>query len=279
MYISSGFSRWGAIMQFGFHANNNQHSYDLSAGDMVIVWLSKHSISWVISVLSILFILRSASKLCQRIATWVRFERQRSAHRKYAISLPYLFEKKWLRPVDIYISPKEVGSPYSGGMWSPYICIPETTYLALEKQELLAVLHHEWAHIVYLDLPIRMVLGIFGDLFWFLPGLGYLQQQIAANQEWMADDFAHKQESDSFVLAKALYKVGELSLNASLSHSLSPLHLTEQPSLLYQRIANLTKQASFPPSRWFWNFRILRFLLTFWIAGTVYFLLIAGNVH
>jgi hypothetical protein len=77
-------------------------------------------------------------------------------------------------------------------------------------------------------------LGVFEDLFWFLPGRRGLCAQIRAALELRADAAALDAGADPTALASALVRTGELSL-----HPAPAVATLGAPSLLSQRVQRL----------------------------------------
>lgn len=110
----------------------------------------------------------SALFVARRLFAWFSFEKKRRLQRSCDRSFRRIETR--LGTVGVYRSCAHRGSPFTGDLFSSYICVPEETYQALNQQELEAVILHEFAHIRRFDFLITLALGFIGDCFWIIPG-------------------------------------------------------------------------------------------------------------
>lgn len=100
---------------------------------------------------------------------------------------------------------------FCAGFLRPRVYLSTGALIALDDEELQAVLAHELHHLRRRD-PLRLLMArAVGDAFFFLPALGQLSQRYAALAEMAADDAAVAAVADRSVLASALLTFGERS--------------------------------------------------------------------
>jgi beta-lactamase regulating signal transducer with metallopeptidase domain len=147
-----------------------------------------------------------------RLIAWVQFESLRIRDRKTSCKLIAL-KKLGVRSVDIYISHAYSGSPFTGGLFNPYICFPQVSYSLLSPNERDAVIAHEIGHIRHFDLFQSMIVSLMGDLLWFVPFYRMTARKIDIHREILADHYATSTNVSHGALAQALVKLKEISLS------------------------------------------------------------------
>lgn len=178
--------------------------------------------------------------------------------------------------MDVYLSPRFEGTPFTGGVLRPYVCIPEGTYGRLNPEERHAVIQHELAHIGSGDLPLSLAIQVLGDLFWFVPGYRLLSRKIDRLREVLADRAAVARGASAEDLASALLKL-KTQATASRGAILYSAFIREK-SLLKLRVKSLMGESIDPRRpRWGWNNRWARMLILAWTTGGVMFCTIGGN--
>lgn len=247
--------------------------YGVSVGDYVVYWLA-HKLGPVIPLYIVYAILAvGALLLARRAFLALKFEFQRIEDRKHSV----LFETKelFLRKVDIYISKTFSGTPFTGGVFSPYICIPRDAFESLSPAELQAVIAHELGHVQQFDLLITMMICGLGDIFWFVPGYRWLCRKLERMREIIADQRAIRAGATPEVLASALIKLKEVALGDSSLIFYTPF--LREESLLKIRIENLLGMPLETPPHWLWRNIWSRSLITFWLVGAVLSSNLGGN--
>lgn len=247
--------------------------YGVSVGDYVVYWLARHlSPQFPLYIVYVILAI-GAFLLVRRTYLVMSFEFQRIADRKQS----ELFETKelLLRDVDIYISKNFSGTPFTGGVVNPYICIPRDAYESLSKEELDAVIAHELGHVQQFDLMITMAICALGDIFWFVPGYRWLCRKLERMREIIADQRAVRAGASPEVLASALIKLKEVALGESGLVFYSPF--LRERSLLKIRIESLLGLPNEVPPRWVWRNIWSRSLITFWLVGAVLSSNLGGN--
>lgn len=247
--------------------------YGVSVGDYVVYWLARNISPYLPLYIVYAILLIGAALLLRRLYLALHFEFQRLADRRHSTVLET--KKLFFRHVDIYISKSFSGTPFTGGVFKPYICIPRDAYETLSPAELRAVIAHEMGHVQQLDLVITMAICALGDIFWFVPGYRWLCRKLERMREIIADQRAVRAGTSPEVLASALIKLRETALGESGLIFYSPF-LREQ-SLLKVRIESLLGWPGEKPPRWLWKSLWGRSLITFWLVGAVLNSNLGGN--
>lgn len=251
---------------------DGQH-YGASVGDYLVYWLGHQwgpgfplYLVYGVSLLGLALLLR-------RAFLGITFESQRRSDRQE--SQAYKTKKLFLRSVDIYISHSLSGTPFTGGILRPYICIPRDAYETLTPTELDAVIAHELGHVQQFDLFATLLICALGDIFWFVPGYRWLCRRLERMREVIADQRAVRAGASPEVLASALIKLKEVAMGDSQpSFSMS---FIKEKALLKVRIENLVGFADAKPPRWIWRNIWGRSLITFWLIGAVLGSNLGGN--
>jgi len=134
------------------------------------------------------------------------------------------------------------GAALTIGWWKPLIYVSHETLERLDHDQLVAVLTHEGAHLRRRD-PLRMsVLRFLSCLFFWLPALRQLADDLADEIEIIADDEAAARQP--LVLASALVEVAKFG-RRPLPQSAVGFH--DRP-LFDRRIRRLVGEAPLPCS-------------------------------
>lgn len=248
--------------------------YGVSVGDYVVYWLARNISPYFPLYIVYAILAVGAVLLFRRGVLALHFEQQRIEDRKHSV----LFETKqlFLRKVDIYISKSFSGTPFTGGVFSPYICIPRDAYESLSADELQAVIAHELGHVQQFDLMITMAICALGDIFWFVPGYRWLCRKLERMREIIADQRAVRAGASPEVLASALLKLREVAMGGESGLVFFTPFLRER-SLLKIRIESLLGLPEEEPPRWLWRNIWSRSLITFWLVGAVLSSNLGGN--
>jgi beta-lactamase regulating signal transducer with metallopeptidase domain len=271
--IGAGFNEWGPRFNFQFSVKDSQgKNYAESVGDYLVLWLNKtfgHELPLVI-VSSIAA--ASGTLLVIRLIQALRFENERRIDRADANTLRKISLGR--RNVDLYESERFVGSPFTGGIFQPYICIPSNASKTLSPHELDAVIAHELGHVRQFDLATTILIQILGDLFWFVPGYRILSRKIDRLREIVADQWAVRSGTDPLYLASALLKLKEIPVSDNFV--LYSAFFREK-SLLKARVERLLGEPSAPKARLGWQNRWIRLVVSFWICTAVMTATFGGN--
>lgn len=105
---------------------------------------------------------------------------------------------------------KDAGVPLAltTGLLRPQIYITTGMCELLDEDEVLAVLCHEWAHVLRRDTLWSWMVRLLRDLGWFLPGTHLAWRHMVASQEEACDAMAASMMRQPLSLARALVKVG-----------------------------------------------------------------------
>lgn len=271
--IGAGTSFWGPRLNAVLSIRGPNGEYAASLGDYLWALTNRPfgeilPLAIVISLLTV-----SAFLLIRRGRQVWRFEKTRLADRPEARTLPSDFQLR--RPVDIYVSESFHGSPFTGGFWKPYICIPAAAANVLEKRELDAVIAHELGHVRSFDLFGTLFVQTLGDFFWFVPGYRRLSRKIDRLRELLADQAAVQMGAEPASLASALLKLRDLEEDSN--HLALHSAFFRERSLLKTRIERLLGEHQEPPSRLGWQSRWLRWLVAFWIVIAALLSTFGGN--
>lgn len=271
--LGLGVDYWGPVFQLMFLVRDpSKNLYGASAGDYIYYWLAGKSVLLPVALL-LLAVSVSVILLARRWGEALRFESIRRKDRKNSHSLKEVQLR--FRKVDIYLSKTFLGTPFTGGIFKPYICIPENTHNQMSEEETKAVIAHELAHIRQFDIVFTMFIQILGDVFWFIPGYRICSRKIDRMREVIADQLAVASGVQAEQLASALLKLKEIPdvKNKFILYSA----FTRESSLLKLRVHRLLGQEQEPTPRLGWGSLVLRMLLTVWIAGAVINSTLAGN--
>ena len=278
--IGWGFSKWGPFYNLLFQIKDLSGNYfGISVPDFIGALLSKYfganvPLYFTFTVLGV-----SGFLFVRRILSVMSFELGRKKSRR---SKDCHFHKKLIsgfRKIDIYFSDQYFGSPFTGGLFRPYICLPSALKWTLHKKEIEAVIDHELTHVNNGDYFTSFFVKSMGDIFWFVPFYRYLSRKISDLREILADKGSIKRGNRPQDLANALIKLKESETYKS--YSLDPVYsgLFKNESLLKMRINRLaddpfqTKERG----RFGWNTQIGRPMITFFAIGCVLFSTLGGN--
>lgn len=270
----AGLSPWGPILNVVFAVKDlSGKKYAASVGDYFAIWFGQRlgptgSLVIVSGILGV-----SITLLGIRVFNWYQFERQRRSDRQSAS--PIRREKLWIRSVDIYRSRLFSGTPFTGGVIRPYICIPEDGYRKFDRGELEAVIAHELGHIRQLDLLFTALIQALGDFFWFIPGYRWLGRKLNRLREIVADQSAVGRGTDPVLLASILVKLKEIPDSAN-DFILYSAFFREKP-LLRTRIERLLGNRVEKIPRFGWQNLWFRWAMSLWIFTAVMRATFFGN--
>lgn len=272
--IGAGLDGWTPYVSTVFSVNGLDGTrYNSSIGDYLLIWVHRtfgENIPLIIvtGVLSI-----SLTLLAIRLVQYVRFERQRRLDRTLRAGSKSLALGR--RQVDVYVSDAFSGTPFTGGLFKPYICLPADAVQKLTSQELEAVIAHELGHVRYYDLLVTVLIQTLGDLFWFIPGYRSLSRKIDRLREIVADGWAVASGAHASSLAAALLKLKEIP---DTSHRLVLYSaFFREKSLLKERIERLVGRTAEKSPRFGWENRWIRYASAVFISIVVLNSVFGGN--
>jgi Zn-dependent protease with chaperone function len=273
--VGAGFG-WGPSWSFSTEVIDEQgKKFSISLADYFHEFLFQKVSPHAPLIVLAIFVVISSCLIARRIFLAVRFERERRKDRQSATS--EVFQKTLLgsREVDVYLSEHYRGTPFTGGISHPYICIPKETAKLLSAQELDAVLRHELAHIKYYDLFVNFFVLFVGDLFWFVPFYRPMTRRIDRLREILADQSAVLLGASAELLASALLKLKESGLPNSSPALYSAF--AREASLLRFRVRKLLSGDSEIAGRFGWSNHWLRWIYLVLITEAVMLGSFGGN--
>jgi hypothetical protein len=140
------------------------------------------------------------------------------------------------RSAQVLTSRSFAGVPFTGGLFRPYVVLPESLTRALSTEEREAVLQHELGHVAHWDVALLLPLSFVSDLFWYVPGMRWLLGRVRALLEFRADDAALAAGVRSQAIVSALLAVADLSVTAEAPQTLA---MSRGGSVLRARIQRL----------------------------------------
>lgn len=272
--IGAGFDGWTPYVSTVFSVNAlDGKVYNSSIGDYFLIWIhrtfgSEIPLIIVSSTLAISFAL-----LMIRAVQYYRFENRRREDRTSASSIKKM--SIGARTVDVYSSSNFSGTPFTGGVLKPYICLPEDAIKKLTLDEVNAVIAHEMGHVRYYDLVVTVIIQSLGDLFWFVPGYRWLSRKIDRLREIVADASAISSNIEPHFLASALLKLKEIPENNGRFVLYSAFF--REKSLLKERVERLVGNIKEKKPRFGWQNRWLRYAVTIFISLVVLNSVFGGN--
>ncbi len=272
--IGLGLDGWWPTFKTGLSVNGlDGQIYNSSIGDYVALWISQEFGPQMALILVSVILTGSALLLLVRFVQYGRFENER---RKDRLKSPgYRILSVGRRSVDVYISSHFSGTPFTGGLLRPYICLPEDAVQKLIPEELDAVIAHEVGHIRFYDLLVTVLIQCLGDLFWFVPGYRWLSRKIDRLREVVADSWAVSQNIDPQFLASALVKLKEIPEKQGGLVLYSAFF--REKSLLKERVERLMGHDQENKPRFGWQYSRLRWVVALFIAIFVLNSVLGGN--
>jgi Antirepressor regulating drug resistance, predicted signal transduction N-terminal membrane component len=272
--LGFGWSNWGPRIQgFFILKGSNKEQYTASGSDLLYYYLKKQGFSAAITATVAIICAVSIFLLARRISNAWKFESIRRQDRSN--SQLFKIQKIDFRKVEIYISQAFSGTPFTGGILNPYICIPSETFKNLSEAELKAVIAHEMGHVQKFDLLFTVAIQLLGDLLWFVPFYRGLSRKIDRLREIIADRYAIKTGASGAALASALIKLKEIP--ATREKFILYSAFMRESSLLKTRVEILLQDQDVKAGRLGWKIKLLRYVIVVWAAGMVMTSTLAGN--
>jgi beta-lactamase regulating signal transducer with metallopeptidase domain len=274
LQVGAGFSEWGPIFNTVLSVKDiGGKEYASSVGDYLAIWVNrKFGPDMPLIIVSVVAAV-ALTLVAVRVLQAFRFEKRRRIDRTRAQTLRTTHVP--LRSVDTYISEGFSGTPFTGGVLKPYICIPSDSKIKLSADEMEAVISHELGHICRLDLLVTICVQVLGDIFWFVPGYRWLAKKIDELRELVADEWAVERGIEPALLASALLKLKEIPETSD--HFILYSAFLRKRSLLRTRVERLLGTYPNQPSRFGWRYRAVRYFASFWIFMAVMIATFGGN--
>lgn len=272
--VGAGLSGWRPYLSTALSVTGTDgKSYGASIGDYLLLWIYRtlgNDVPFIMvcTVLGVSLVL-----LARRAIYYYKFEKIRRRDRHSCASFGSLIVGS--RVVDIYISSNFSGSPFTGGLSKPYICLPEDAVQKLNSDELNAVIAHEMGHVKYFDLVFTILIQVLGDLFWFVPGYRWLSRKIDRLREVAADGWAVSNSIDPYLLASVLLKLKEIPGGVDKLVLYSAFF--REKSLLKERVDRLVGKSVEKRPRFGWQNRWVRYGAAILISVVVLNSVFGGN--
>jgi beta-lactamase regulating signal transducer with metallopeptidase domain len=109
----------------------------------------------------------------------------------------------------IFVSDIDAPLAFTTGILFPRIYITNTLLDLLTHDEMVAVLCHEWAHVLRHDNLWNWLVRLLRDVSWFLPGSHVAWHSMVASQDEACDALAASMTRQPLALARALVKVAQ----------------------------------------------------------------------
>lgn len=272
--VTAQLNLWGPVFNVELSVHDLKgKEYGASIGDYLVLWLQRNFSTTVPLIIVGLVGFISIALLVRRLYEALRFEHERRRDQLQSTQLDARRSRG--RAVDVYISESFSGSPFTGGVLRPYICLPADAVAKLSPDEVDAVIAHELGHIHKFDLIGTIFIQVFGDLFWFVPGYRPLARKIDRLREIVADQWAVRSGIEPARLAMALIKLKEIPESPNRYFLYSAFF--REKALLRERVDRLLGVATDKRSRLGWQFVYTRCFVTFWIFSAVMFATLGGN--
>lgn len=241
-------------------------AYPTSLPELLARGASLNGLGWLVDALGAAALVVALALASRRVLGAAWFERRRRRERAHLEALETA--RVGRRSVDVYVSDVFAGSPFAGGLWRPYVCIPRASHEALSGAERSAVVAHELAHIRRLDVVWSTLLALAADLLWFCPGVRTLARHIADGIERAADERAVRDGTSGAVLASAVVRIAERAREAG-----SPGFVTSFGSPARERVTRLLS----PVAPVTWRGWLSRVAIWAVVANSIAFAVFFGN--
>lgn len=131
----------------------------------------------------------------------------RTGHADLLVDLAAANDLRALAVPQIYVSDIDAPLAFTTGMLNPRIYVTNMLLDLLTHDEMIAVLGHEWAHILRRDNLWNWLVRLLRDIGWFLPGSHLAWRSMVASQDEACDALAVSLTHRPLALARALVKV------------------------------------------------------------------------
>lgn len=151
----------------------------------------------------------------------------------------------------ILLSSVSVPLAFTTGILNPRIYVTSALLELLTPDETMAVLCHEWAHILRRDTLWNWLVRLLRDVVWFLPGSHLAWQSMVASQDEACDAMAVTMTRQPLTLARALVKVASAKAHSDMPPLLaaSPFALAgSAPNSRVEQMIRLHERVTVPGS-------------------------------
>jgi len=117
----------------------------------------------------------------------------------------------------IFLESAAIDDPVTVGVFHPAIILPSKVIPALEEQDLVAILAHEYGHIRRKDFLVHIVCQLAALPVAWHPGIQYLMSKISQTRELACDDYAVVRLGKRILYARTLVRLASLCLQVPRS--------------------------------------------------------------
>ena len=232
--VGVGATPWGPALRGEIWAHHARGISPQSLPDLLARTLSHKVWAYAPAALGFGLLTASLLKLGASVVRLTSFQRQLRRIRSESSALEE--HRLGWRRVRLYTSPSYQGVAFTGGLFRPYVVLPESMLSKLSAEERNAVVQHELSHIAHWDLALLLPLHCLRDLLWYVPGSGWLFTRVRTLLEFRADDAAVRAGVSRRSIVSALLAVAELTLADPAPQVLG---VSRAGSMLRERIERL----------------------------------------
>lgn len=128
-------------------------------------------------------------------------------YRPFAQQLKTLADQHQQTMPAVFVLPLDLPLAFTSGMVQGKIYLADSLFLRLQPDEVMAVICHEWAHILRRDNLRNSLVRLGRDMLVFMPGGYLLWEALVRSEDEACDLLAVKLTGEPLALARALVKV------------------------------------------------------------------------
>lgn len=266
--IGVGAARGRLLLQAQLEALSDGIRHPTSIAELAARGAIDRGFGWAVETVGVTLAGIAVALVARRLVAAARFERRRRRSLSSCLHLDPV--RVGHRTVRVYVDPGVEGTPFSGGLVRPYICIPLSSFERLSPGERRAVIAHELAHVRRLDVLWVTLVGLLTSALWYCPGVRTLSRRFCETIEHGADAGAVRSGTSGPVLASAI-----LRLAALRSDRAAFVATLESGRATRARVHRLLERGATARATWRgWLFRIVIAAVT---ANTILFAVFLGN--
>lgn len=99
----------------------------------------------------------------------------------------YSLGRRYVAGITIYQTRQDI-SPFSGGIFHPYVVLPERMIHEWDEREVRTILYHEMIHIRYGHIPILFFFSLLKIYWWVNPFIYLAEKQLKEDMELFCDE-------------------------------------------------------------------------------------------
>ena len=232
--IGVGATAFGPVLRGEIWAHHPRGISPQSLPDLFARALARRVWVYAAPALSFAVLAASLAKVSANFLRFTSFRKQLREIRAGALHVE-LRRVGW-RTAQVLTSASYCGVAFTGGLFRPYVVLPEPMTVALSEEEREAVVQHELGHVAHWDVALLVPLEYLGALFWYVPAIGWVLKRVRTLLEFRADDAALAAGVRRQALVSALLAVAELTLADAAPQTLA---MTRAGSVLRARVQRL----------------------------------------